>query len=65
MFSGGQDSTTRLGWAPERFAPVETVAFDYRQRHRIELHQRLVVLDETYRRLPRWVNRLVEMWRTR
>ena len=58
LFSGGQDSTTCLAWALERFAHVETVAFDYRQRHRIELDQRLVVLDEIRRRWPRWGNRL-------
>ena len=46
LFSGGQDSTTCLAWALERFERVETVAFDYRQRHRIELDQRLVVLEE-------------------
>ena len=46
MFSGGQDSTTCLAWALERFERVETVAFDYRQRHRIELDARLTVLDE-------------------
>jgi 7-cyano-7-deazaguanine synthase len=39
---------------------VETVAFDYRQRHRIELDQRPVLLDEVRRRLPRWADRLVE-----
>jgi 7-cyano-7-deazaguanine synthase len=60
LFSGGQDSTTCLGWALERFAHVETVAFDYRQRHRIELDQRLVVLDQLRRRVPRWANRLGE-----
>src|SRR6266852_8791290 len=60
LFSGGQDSTTCLAWALERFAHVETVAFDYRQRHRIELDQRLVVLDEVRRRLPRWAGRLGE-----
>ena len=53
LTSGGQDSTTCLAWALERFTHVETVAFDYRQRHRIELDQRLVVLDEVRRRLPR------------
>jgi 7-cyano-7-deazaguanine synthase len=58
LFSGGQDSTTCLAWALERFGHVETVAFDYRQRHRIELDQRLVVLDEIRRRLPRWATRL-------
>jgi 7-cyano-7-deazaguanine synthase len=60
LFSGGQDSTTCLAWALERFTHVETVAFDYRQRHRIELDQRLVVLDEVRRRLPRWADRLGE-----
>ena len=37
LFSGGQDSTVCLAWALERFARVETVGFDYGQRHRIEL----------------------------
>src|SRR5499427_8848391 len=37
MFSGGQDSTTCLAWALDRFATVETVGFDYGQRHAIEL----------------------------
>jgi 7-cyano-7-deazaguanine synthase len=60
LFSGGQDSTTCLAWALQRFQHVETVAFDYRQRHRIELDQRLVVLEEIRRRLPHWSNRLGE-----
>ena len=58
LFSGGQDSTTCLAWALEQFAHVETVAFDYGQRHRIELDQRLVVLAEVRRRFPRWAARL-------
>jgi 7-cyano-7-deazaguanine synthase len=37
LFSGGQDSTVCLAWALERFAHVETVGFDYGQRHRAEL----------------------------
>jgi 7-cyano-7-deazaguanine synthase len=37
LFSGGQDSTTCLAWALERFERVETVGFDYRQRNRIDL----------------------------
>src|SRR6195256_3785720 len=60
LFSGGQDSTTCLAWALERFAHVETVSFDYRQRHRIELDQRLVVLAEIRRRFPDWASRLGE-----
>jgi 7-cyano-7-deazaguanine synthase len=58
LFSGGQDSTTCLAWTLERFERVETVAFDYRQRHRIELDQRLVVLAEVKRRFPQWASRL-------
>src|SRR3546814_18059678 len=37
LFSGGQDSTTCLAWALEQFEHVETVGFDYGQRHRVEL----------------------------
>jgi 7-cyano-7-deazaguanine synthase len=60
MFSGGQDSTTCLAWALERFERVETVAFDYRQRHRIELDARLTVLEEVKRRFPHWAAHLAE-----
>ena len=61
LFSGGQDSTTCLAWAlaqPERFDRVETVAFDYGQRHRIELECRLNVLRELRRQFPAWSARL-------
>ena len=40
LFSGGQDSTTCLAWALARFAGVETVGFDYGQRHRVEMECR-------------------------
>jgi 7-cyano-7-deazaguanine synthase len=60
LFSGGQDSTTCLAWALERFACVETVAFDYGQRHRIELDGRLVVLSALRERFPDWAARLGE-----
>ena len=43
LFSGGQDSTTCLAWALGRFGQVETVGFDYGQRHRVELECRTVV----------------------
>jgi 7-cyano-7-deazaguanine synthase len=45
LFSGGQDSTVCLGWALERFARVETVGFDYGQRHAIELDVRPRIRD--------------------
>ena len=40
LFSGGQDSTACLAWALSRSAHVETIGFDYGQRHRIELAAR-------------------------
>ena len=58
LFSGGQDSTTCLAWALERYRRVETVAFDYRQRHRIELDCRLVVLSKLRAQFPQWLTRL-------
>jgi len=39
LLSGGQDSTTALGWALREWGPARTVAFDYGQRHRVELEQ--------------------------
>ena len=58
LFSGGQDSTTCLAWAHDRFDAVETVGFDYGQRHRVELEARGVVLDALRRRFPEWAGRL-------
>jgi 7-cyano-7-deazaguanine synthase len=60
LFSGGQDSTTCLAWALDRYARVETLAFDYGQRHRIELDCRLTVRAELRRRFPDWADRLGE-----
>ncbi len=58
LFSGGQDSTTCLAWALERYGRVETLGFDYGQRHRIELAQR-AVLRETLAAIKRqWAQRL-------
>jgi 7-cyano-7-deazaguanine synthase len=58
LFSGGQDSTTCLAWALSRHAHVETVGFDYGQRHRIELEQRGIVRAQLARHFPQWQARL-------
>jgi 7-cyano-7-deazaguanine synthase len=60
LFSGGQDSTTCLAWALDRFAAVETVAFDYGQRHKIELSCGERVAAGLTRRFPHWGERLGE-----
>ncbi len=58
LFSGGQDSTACLAWALARYAQVETVGFDYGQRHRIELDCRPRLIDALRRGFPRWSSRL-------
>jgi 7-cyano-7-deazaguanine synthase len=60
LFSGGQDSTTCLAWALDRYAQVETLGFDYGQRHRVELEVRPKVLAALRERLPRLAARLGE-----
>jgi len=57
LFSGGQDSTTCLAWALERFARVETIGFDYRQRHAVELACRPALRD-ALAGFPAWRPRL-------
>jgi len=58
LFSGGQDSTVCLAWALERFARVETVGFDYGQRHRIELDMRPRLRERMVAIKPEWQARL-------
>jgi len=58
LFSGGQDSTVCLAWALERFARVETVGFDYGQRHSVELEARREVRDALIAGFPDWAERL-------
>src|SRR5215472_7835698 len=60
LFSGGQDSTVCLAWALERFARVETVGFDYEQRHRAELEARRRVRERMKTLAPAWAARLGE-----
>ncbi len=58
LFSGGQDSTTCLAWALGRYAHVETVGFDYAQRHSVELECRPRILENIREAFPDWATRL-------
>ena len=60
LFSGGQDLTICLAWALSRFEHVETIGFDYRQRHRIELDCRVTVLEALKGAFQNWARRLGE-----
>lgn len=60
LFSGGQDSATCLAWALDRFNSVETIGFDYGQRHAVELEVRKTALAALRRDFPAWAPRLGE-----
>lgn len=60
LFSGGQDSATCLGWALDRFGHVETLGFDYGQRHRVELACAAVMRERLPGIVPHWAGRLAE-----
>jgi 7-cyano-7-deazaguanine synthase len=60
LFSGGQDSAVCLAWALDRFERVETVGFDYGQRHRVELECRKTFRAKLAQRFSRWGERLGE-----
>jgi 7-cyano-7-deazaguanine synthase len=58
LFSGGQDSTACLAWALDHYAHVETIGFDYGQRHVVELECRLNVRAQLHAKFPRWAGKL-------
>jgi 7-cyano-7-deazaguanine synthase len=58
LFSGGQDSTVCLAWALQRYPQVETIGFDYGQRHAVELECRDKVREQIRTRFPKWGKRL-------
>lgn len=58
LFSGGQDSTTCLAHALSQYERVETLAFDYGQRHHVELQARLQVLAQLRQQFPSWSHKL-------
>ena len=51
VYSGGQDSTTCLFWAKKHFDEVLAIAFDYGQRHIVELEAAKRIATETAVRL--------------
>ncbi len=60
LFSGGQDSASCLAWALSRFDYVETVGFDYGQRHNIEMQCRMDVLKAFKTSFPSWAHKIGE-----
>nr|WP_298796013.1 7-cyano-7-deazaguanine synthase QueC [uncultured Acetobacter sp.] len=58
LFSGGQDSATCLAWALARFGRVETLGFDYGQRHAVELECRETLREGLCAQNPLWKERL-------
>ena len=60
MFSGGQDSATCLAWALERYDYIETVGFNYEQRHAVEMSSRQIVLKSFKTGFPNWAEKLGE-----
>ncbi len=58
LFSGGQDSATVLAWALDRYDHVQTIGFDYEQRHMVEMQCRRNVLEEIRAAFPSWAERL-------
>lgn len=60
LFSGGQDSATCLAWALDRFGRVETIGFDYGQRHAIEMTFRIPLRKTIATLKPEWRKRLAD-----
>ena len=60
MFSGGQDSTTCLALALSKYDRVETLGFDYGQRHHVELQARHTVRAQLQAQFPQWAHKLGE-----
>jgi 7-cyano-7-deazaguanine synthase len=58
LFSGGQDSTTCLAHALARYERVETLGFEYGQRHQVEMQVRPVVLQALRTQFPQWADKL-------
>lgn len=60
LFSGGQDSTICLAHALTRYDRVETVGFNYGQRHSVELECRPRIIEALKQSFPHWAAKLGE-----
>ena len=60
LFSGGQDSTTCLAQALSRYERVETLGFDYGQRHSVEMQVRVTAREALVQAFPEWREKLGE-----
>lgn len=58
LFSGGQDSATCLAWALDRFSRVETIGFNYGQRHSVEMECRSQFIKGLKSSFPQWGDKL-------
>lgn len=58
LFSGGQDSATCLAWALARYDHVETIGFDYEQRHMVEMQCRSEVRKAVREQFPEWAGKI-------
>lgn len=58
LFSGGQDSATCLAWALEKYSRVETIGFNYGQRHSVELECRTHFISKIKQSFPEWSKKL-------
>jgi 7-cyano-7-deazaguanine synthase len=58
LFSGGQDSATCLAWALEKYSRVETIGFNYGQRHSVELDCRTQFISKIKHSFPEWSKKL-------
>ena len=56
LFSGGQDSTICLAYALARYERIETIGFDYGQRHAVELECRPKILNAIRTKFPEWAS---------
>ena len=58
MFSGGQDSTTVLGWCLNKFKEVHLITFDYGQKHKVEITSAKIIIKKLNKSFAKWNNKI-------